>query len=123
EKFSLLSIKLSGIKACNKHMGLYFTNKLLKKVYHIIKNCTGPRAYIARKKGGYFSVLLKDSDVTEINSILRVLHYSIAKGLAEEKVDNIINDAEIGMSCFPEDGADIWGLLDKAGHMKINFQK
>lgn len=123
EKFSLLSIKLSGIKACNRHMGLDFTNKLLKKVFHIIKNCVGTRAYVARKRGGHFSVLLKDSDVMEISSILRVLHYSIAKGLAEEKVDNIMNDAEIGISSFPEDSTDIWGLLDKAGHKKINFQK
>jgi GGDEF domain-containing protein len=122
EKFSLLSIKLPGIKPCNKLMGLDFTNKLLKKVFHIIKNCTGTRAYIARKGGGHFCALLKDSDVNEVNGILRVLHYSIAKGLAEEKVDSIMNDVEIGISYFPEDSADIWGLLDKADHNKLIFK-
>jgi len=122
ETFSLLSIRLSGIKPCNKIMGIDFTNRLLKKIFHIIKNCTGTRAYIARKGGGHFCVLLRDSDVNETNGILRVLHYSITKGLAEEKVDNIMNEVEIGISYFPEDSVDIWGLLDKAVQKNLIFK-
>jgi hypothetical protein len=66
--------------------------------------------------------LLRDSDVNETNGILRVLHYSITKGLAEEKVDNIMNDVEIGISYFPEDSVDIWGLLDKAVQKNLIFK-
>lgn len=121
-KFSLLSIKLSGIHACNKIMGINFANNLIKRVFHIIKNCVDSNSYISRKGGGRFCVLIKDGDANQINNILRILHYSILKCLEEERVDSSICNVEIGVSRFPEDGLNVWGMLEKIEQNKCVFK-
>ena len=89
DKFSLLSIRLSGIHACNELMGLNFTNNLIKRVFHIIKNCVDSRSYISRRGGGRFCILLKGDDVYQTKNILRILHYSILKCLERKRLINL----------------------------------
>jgi len=122
DKFSLLSIRLSGIHACNKLMGLNFTNNLLKRVFQIIKNCVDSRSYISRKGGGRFYILLKGSDLYQTNNILRILHYSIIKYLDEERIDKSMCNVEIGVSYFPDDGLNMWGMLEKTEKQRLVFK-
>ena len=122
DKFSLLSIRLSGIYACNELMGLNFTNNLIKSVFHIIKNCVDSRSYISRRGGGRFCILLNGDYVYQTKNILRILHYSILKCLEEEKIDKSICNIETGVSYFPDDGLSMWGMLEKTEKGKVGIQ-
>jgi diguanylate cyclase (GGDEF)-like protein len=114
DRFSLLSVKLSDLKVYNKRMGYEFTNSLLKKVFQIIRYCVGNNALIARKGGGHFYVLFRGSEMVEIKNVLKVLNYTISKGISEDKALDRSATVESGMSSFPEDGKSLWELLDKA---------
>jgi GGDEF domain-containing protein len=114
-KFSLLSVKLKNMHLFNKHMGLSYTNNLLKKVFQIVRYCVGGQAFITRKGGGHFYVLLRSDERVEVKNIMRILNYTINKSIAEEKISDISSGLESGITRFPEDGiVSIWELLNRA---------
>jgi GGDEF domain-containing protein len=114
-KFSLLSVKLKNMHLFNKHMGLGYTNNLLKKVFQIIRYCVGGQAFITRKGGGHFYVLLRNDEKVEVKNMMRILDYTINKSIAEEKVSDISAGLETGITRFPDDGiVSIWELLNRA---------
>ena len=124
DRFSLLSVKLTNVLAFNKQIGLHATNALLKKIFQIIKYCVGGQAFITRRGGGHFYVLLRGDEKIEVRSIVRILNYTISKGISEEKVSDISGNLETGVASFPEDGAtDIWNLLEKAEGRKARSSK
>lgn len=114
DRFSLLSIKLSHLHAYNKKMGFEFTNGLLRKVFKIIRHCVGSQAFITRKGGGHFYVLLKDNGMVDIKNVLKILHYTINKGMSEEKLTEKMDVVESGVSSFPEESRDLWELFERA---------
>lgn len=124
DKFSLVSIKLTNLRLFNERIGFASTNGLLKKVFQIIRYCVGSQAFITRKGGGHFYVLLKGDEKVEVKSIVRILDYTINKGMAEERVSDISSATETGAASFPDDGiTDIWRLLDKAAGKKNSSSK
>lgn len=114
EGFALLSLKLGNLDLCNRKMGYEFTDNLLRKVFHVIRYCTGRNAIITRKGGGHFYVLLRGNKIVELQNILKILHYTITKSISEEKVLEGVSLVESGMSNFPKDGNNLWELFAKA---------
>ncbi|OPY82297.1 MAG: cyclic-di-GMP phosphodiesterase [Syntrophorhabdus sp. PtaU1.Bin153] len=119
ERFSLLSIKLSNLKAYNRKMGYEFTNGLLRKAFQVMRYCIGSGAFITRKSGGHFYVLLKGGEAVESRNILKILNYTISKNISEEMTVDEKNITELGISYFPDDGRNLWELLDRAQDRKI----
>jgi GGDEF domain-containing protein len=124
DRFSLLSVKLTNVLAFNKQIGLRATNALLKKIFQIIRYSVGGQAFITRRGGGHFYVLLRGDEKVEVRSIVRILNYTISKGISEEEVSGISGNLETGVASFPEDGAtDTWDLLEKAEGRKARSSK
>jgi len=119
ERFSLLSVKLANLKAYNRKMGYEFANGLLQKAFQVMRYCVGSSAFITRKSGGHFYVLLKGGEAVESRNILKILNYTISKNISEEMAVDEKNITELGVSHFPEDGRNLWELLDRAQDQKI----
>lgn len=118
-RFSLLSVRLLDLNTYNKKMGHEFTNRLLQKVFQVIRHCVGTKAFISRKGGGHFFVLLKDRESMEATNVLKILNYTVSKNMPEEITVNRTGMTEMGMAHFPEDGKNLWELLERARNRKI----
>jgi GGDEF domain-containing protein len=124
DRFSLLSVKLTNVLAFNRQIGLQATNGLLKKIFQIIRYCVGAQAFITRRGGGHFYVLLRGDERVEVKSIVRILNYTVGKGIAEEELSDITGSLETGVASFPEEGmTDLWDLLEKAEGRKARSSK
>ncbi len=114
EPFSLLSLKLTDLVEWNRKLGHDYANRLLKKVFQVIRYCAGGKALVTRKGGGHFYVLLRGNGILEVNNVLKVMGYTIRKSLAEEKWLEAVGNLETGVARYPDDGNDLWDLLDRA---------
>ncbi len=124
DRFSLLSIKLTNILAFNRQIGLQATNGLLRRIFQIIRYCVGGQAFITRRGGGHFYVLLRGEERIEVESIVRILNYTVKKGISDEDFADISGNLETGATSYPEDGAaDLWDLLDKAEGRKVRSSR
>lgn len=119
ERFSLLSVRLPNLNTYNRNMGYEFTNRLLQKVFQVIRHCVGGNSFISRKGGGHFYVLLRGRETVDTRNIVKILNYTIAKHISEEIPVDQKNMTEMGMSHFPSDSTNLWELLDRARNVKI----
>jgi GGDEF domain-containing protein len=100
-------------------MGYEFTNGLLQKVFQVVRHCVGSNAFISRKGGGHFYVLLRGSEALDARNILKILNYTISKNISEEVAIDQKTMTEMGISHFPDDSKNLWELLDRAKDRKI----
>jgi GGDEF domain-containing protein len=114
DKFHLLSVKLPHLRVYNKKMGHQFVNSMLMHTAKIMRHCVGNTAFITRKGGGDFYALMKGSDPTELRNIVKIMNYTIRKGIFEDRTWDIDSAVISAAASFPEDGRDIWALLEKA---------
>ncbi|MCX8110380.1 MAG: diguanylate cyclase [Syntrophorhabdaceae bacterium] len=119
EKLCILSVRLKFLGEYNNRMGIESTDKLLKKIFHIIKQCAGARALITRKSGGHFYVLLDIKERSGARNILNFLNRIVYKNISEDRALDIRDAIDSGLSYYPEDSNDIWGLIERADKMKI----
>jgi GGDEF domain-containing protein len=113
DRFHLLSVKLPHLRVYNKKMGHKFANGMLVHTARIIRHCAGNTAFITRKGGGHFYVLIRGADPTELRNIVKVMNYTIRKGIFEDKTWDVDSAVESGAASFPEDGRELWTLLEK----------
>jgi len=119
DRFSLVSVKLLNVSTYNKKMGVEFTNDLLRKVFQVVKYCTGSQSFVTRKSGGHFYIALKGSETFETRNMAKLLHYGISKSLSEESLSDAGSMIELGMTSFPEDTQDLWELFEKPEEKKL----
>lgn len=119
ENFYLISVKLLNMMGYNRAIGIEATNSLLKRVYQVIKYYAGDYSFICRKGGGRFIIMVKGKEAFETRNMIKLLNHAITKSLSEEQLSDGRDDVEIGMSRYPEDAQDIWGLLEKAENKTI----
>ncbi len=112
DRFHLLSVKLPHLRVYNKKMGHQFVNGMLMHTARIMNHCMGSSAFITRK-GGNFYALTKVEDRTELNNILKIMNYTIRKGIFEDRTWDIDSAVMTGSASFPEDSRDMWILLEK----------
>ena len=59
--------------------------------------------------------VVKGGDATEIKNLLKILNHTIRKRVFEDKAWDVDSAVESGAACFPEDGTEIWALMEKTG--------
>lgn len=118
KKLCILSIRLKFIEEFNKRMGIEATDKVLRKVFHIIRECSGNNALITRKSGGHFYVLLDIRDRPNADNIIRVINLIVHKNITEGKTMDIKDIIDSGLAYFPEDSNNIWVLIETADRKK-----
>ena len=120
DRFYLLSVKLPHLRAYNKKMGFEAANTVLGQTANVIRHCAGGGALITRKGGGHFYALVKGGSHGEIRNLVKILSHTIRKSVFHDKDKAWDTDSAIesGASCFPEDGRDLWTLIEKAESTK-----
>jgi GGDEF domain-containing protein len=113
DRFYLLSVKLPHLQVYNKKMGYELANGVLGQAAKIIKYCAGNNSFVTRKGGGHFYVLVKGGSGAEMKNLVKVLNHTIRKSISPEKTDDTDAAVKSGMSCFPDDGRDLWTLIEK----------
>ncbi|MCX8021619.1 MAG: diguanylate cyclase [Syntrophorhabdaceae bacterium] len=114
ERFSLLSVKIKGVRRFNELLGFEFTNNLLKRVSEIIKFCVDGYSMISRRGGGHFYVVSKNRDRNKMQNILKIIGYTIKKYMAEQKIEDCYRGVEAWVRILPDDGfCDLWEFIDK----------
>lgn len=106
EKAALLFIDLDQFKIVNDTLGHQEGDFILKKVANKIKNLVGEKGLIARYGGDEFVILLKYTDLTEIEYFSNLLVEEIPIGLTCQ----IKVSPSIGISLFPQHSETIESL-------------
>ncbi|HEY3275945.1 MAG TPA: GAF domain-containing protein [Syntrophorhabdaceae bacterium] len=118
DRFNLLSVKLLHLHVYNRKMGYELTNAILTRTAKVIKYCAGTGAFVTRKGGGHFYALVRGADPAEIKNLVRVLNHTIKKSLSPDKTGESDGAVKSGIASFPEDGKDLWTLLEKTESKK-----
>ena len=119
ERFSVLCVKLGNLGLYNRRMGSEGTNDLLRKLCQVIRYCAGGKAFVARKSGGRFFVLLKGGETFETRNMMKLLYHAIGRSLSEEGLSAEAGVIEVGTASFPDDSGDVWELFDRIEEKKI----
>lgn len=112
-KFSVVSVKIPRIEEYNRVAGIDFTDKLFQTVYQSIEYCLGKQAIITRSAGGQFFAAVEGMDPSDINNMLKILNYTITTNMPESN-QAVRRLAQTGMAHCPQDGQDVWQLLERA---------
>ena len=113
DRFSLVSVKLTNVSACNRKMGVESTNNIIRKVFQVVKYYAGSQSFITRKGGGHFYIALKGSETFETRNMVKLLQHAISKSLSEEGLPSGTgNVVESTMMSFPGDTGDFWKLFE-----------
>lgn len=113
ERFSVVSVKVPKIEEYNRVAGVDFTDKLLQAVYQSIEYCIGKQAVITRSAGGQFFAAVAGMDPSDINNMLKILNYTITTNMPEGS-PTVRRLAQTGMAHCPQDGQDVWTLLERS---------
>ncbi|MCK5829834.1 MAG: EAL domain-containing protein [Methylococcales bacterium] len=111
---ALLFIDLDRFKDVNDHLGHDMGDELLIESAKRIVNCIRESDIVARFGGDEFTVILAELD--ELHSVERIAR-KIIKSLSDQFLlgKNLANiSASIGISIFPNDAKDAYGLLKNA---------
>ncbi len=119
ERFSILCVKLGNIVLYNRKMGSEGTNDLLRRICQVIRYCAGGKAFVARKNGGRFFVLLKGGETFETRNMMKLLYHAVGKSLSEEGLSAGAGMIELGTVSYPDDSRDLWELFDRIEEKKI----
>lgn len=119
EQFSILCVKLGNLLMYNRRMGCEGANDLLRRICQVIRYCAGGKAFVARKSGGRFYILLKGGESFETRNMMKLLYHAIGKSLSEEGLSMGAGMIEMGTVNFPDDSSDPWELFERIEDRKI----
>ncbi|KIG10898.1 putative bifunctional diguanylate cyclase/phosphodiesterase [Caballeronia concitans] len=112
--FALMFIDLDRFKVLNDTLGHTAADRLLKSLSELIQAALPPDALLARLGGDEFAVLIDDAaDKTRLARIAKDILAALARSGEPSRADAFVT-ASIGISVFPENGADHETLLTSA---------
>ncbi|MDE1180325.1 EAL domain-containing protein [Paraburkholderia sp.] len=112
--FGLLFVDLDRFKVLNDTLGHVAADHLLRKVGDVIKAALPADAFIARLGGDEFAVLVDSAtDRPGFEQIAQTLLAELARTRLEDRT-GVYMTASIGISQYPEHGADHEALLSSA---------
>ena len=116
--FSLLFLDLDHFKSINDTHGHLVGSRLLAEVGSLIKRTLGPEHAGFRYGGDEFVALLRGLNKAEASVLAAKLRDDLrsAHFLTGEQMDLQLT-ASFGLATFPEDGADLHGIIRAADTM------
>jgi diguanylate cyclase (GGDEF)-like protein len=114
KRMAVLYLDLDGFKRINDSLGHEAGDQILRKVAEQLKHCLRPYDIVARMGGDEFTALLDTLDHPE--DAARVAEKLIELISVRHQLDGVevTLGASIGISCFPECGQTVDGLLRSA---------
>jgi len=117
-KFGIIMVHLLNLRAFNREKGMDFTDEMLRRAYHIIRESCGERSFIGRKGGGKFYVIIPRKDPWSVENTAKIIDHTIFKGIYENyegktKFQKKEEGVYSKVAFFPEDGVELCTLLEK----------
>jgi diguanylate cyclase (GGDEF)-like protein/PAS domain S-box-containing protein len=113
-QFYLLFIDLDNFKNINDSLGHAVGDLLLQEVAHRLVSCIRQSDTVSRQGGDEFVVLLSDCHQKEEASHITAKILSTVLMPFRLKEANLSISASIGISIYPQDGADVASLINHA---------
>jgi diguanylate cyclase (GGDEF)-like protein len=114
ERAAVMIIDLDRFKEVNDTLGHHCGDLLLKEMAHRLRGALRESDTVARLGGDEFAVLLPGvSDAVAAERVATVLGRVISEAIVVEGV-SLDTEASIGISLFPDHGADVSELLQRA---------
>ena len=112
--FGLMFVDLDRFKVLNDTLGHVAADRLLKGIGDVIKGALPPDAYVARLGGDEFAVLLGSvAEKTGLEAVARALLAELSRSGRDDGAGTFVT-ASIGISLYPEHGANHEALLTSA---------
>lgn len=112
-QFAVLVLDVDHFKKINDSFGHQMGDKLLQSVSFGLKELVKAEDHIARFGGDEFVILYHSDNVGEVEAFAQSITPHLSKRLTAEGL-NIAITMSIGISIFPQDGADADTLIKKA---------
>ncbi|WP_260859012.1 putative bifunctional diguanylate cyclase/phosphodiesterase [Paraburkholderia sp. BCC1885] len=112
--FGLMFVDLDRFKVLNDTLGHVAADRLLKGIGDVIKDALPPDAYIARLGGDEFAVLIGSmAEKTGLEAVADALLVDLSRSGRDDGAGTFVT-ASIGISLYPEHGANHEALLTSA---------
>lgn len=113
---AVLFLSLDRFKKIHDTLGLASEERLLQSVAERLQTSVGDGATVARFERNEFAVLLTQTDDAQTAAIETVnkINATLKTAFRFDEHEVFIT-ASVGVSCFPDDGADVETLLKNAG--------
>lgn len=116
--FSLLFFDLDRFKTVNDTHGHLVGSRLLAETGNLIKRTLGPNHMAFRYGGDEFVALLRNLDKSEATEAVHLLRDRLRRtSLLSAEGLNLRITASFGLATFPQDGADLHGIIRAADTM------
>jgi diguanylate cyclase (GGDEF)-like protein/PAS domain S-box-containing protein len=114
ESLALMFVDLDGFKLVNDNLGHHAGDQLLVEIANRLKQRTRESDTVARMGGDEFTVIL--TNVMSSHAIVRVARKILGRVSEAITLDGteVFLSSSIGIAVFPDDGADVEGLLQAA---------
>ncbi|WLR54447.1 EAL domain-containing protein [Mesobacillus subterraneus] len=113
EKMSLLFLDLDRFKYVNDSLGHTIGDRLLVYVSEKLKASLGDGVFFSRQGGDEFTILLEHTTKEKAEAVARKILETLEEPFVIDGSDIFITTS-IGMSFYPDDGAEVDMLLSKA---------
>ncbi|MED4463793.1 GGDEF domain-containing protein [Metabacillus fastidiosus] len=114
EQLSLLYIDIDFFKKVNDTYGHAEGDEVLKQLGEILQKCSRSFDIISRNGGEEFTVLLRNSSLTEARETAEKIRRSVEKHSFQLKNNHINVTVSIGVACFRETTDNIYNLIEDA---------
>ncbi len=113
-RVALMSFDLDNFKIINDSLGHAAGDELLRRIAERLKGLIRGSDTVSRQGGDEFLVLLGDVDTSEtLELVARRFQELVARPLVLHDIE-LVTSLSIGISVYPDDGADFGTLLKKA---------
>lgn len=113
KRFCLISIGVENFRGYNRAMGVDAGDRLLKRLVQGVEYATGKNAFVTRSGSSRVLALARETGEAEVGNIVKILNYTVASEVSEQHLIPK-NRIKVGVARCPEDGTDLWGLMDTA---------
>ena len=113
KSFSVVSAKLADFTMYNRLLGVEAADRLLRAMFQSIEQCLGKTAAVTRTGGSHFYAVSRDPQAIEPENLVRILNYTLQSAITDDRIQTK-GTLQIGVTGFPEDGENVWTLLNKA---------
>ncbi|MES2016197.1 MAG: sensor domain-containing diguanylate cyclase [Pseudomonadota bacterium] len=112
--FALMFLDLDHFKGINDELGHSAGDRLLQEVAQRLKACVADTDVVARLGGDEFVILVSDgADAERLRQTASVI-LAVMRTPIQVELQTIHITVSIGISCFPQDGADLQSMMKSA---------
>lgn len=120
---SIVMCDLDYFKSVNDNYGHLFGDRVLKEVAQIMQSNIRGGDILARYGGEEFAIILPKADSEQAYAVIERLRQKIEDTVIEDKKNSIYTTVSFGVAAYPEDGASVRKIIQKADEALYQAKK